>query len=127
MDLQTLQDAICRTKALDGDENRTRSLNELVLATGEIDEASFHDAVSRNLKRGRFLILIVDDGIREGVEGMTEFLQQYAGFHLPSPLSKSLCSRHLGVYCPTARPRQDNQHRSRYRNTRKRAHYHPTF
>jgi hypothetical protein len=79
---ETLQEAIRHTKPLDGsDENTTRSLYELVSAKGEIDEASFHDAVSRNLKRGRFLLLIVGDGIREGVEGMAEFLQQHAGFH----------------------------------------------
>ena len=59
----------------------TQSLYELVSAHGEIDEVSFHDAVSRNLKRGRFLLLIVGDGIHEGVESMTEFLQQHAGFH----------------------------------------------
>jgi hypothetical protein len=80
---ETLQGAIRRTKALDGcsDEKPTRSLYELVSASGEIDEVSFHDAVSRNLKRGRFLLLIVGDGIREDVESMTEFLQQHAGFH----------------------------------------------
>ena len=79
---ETLQDAIRRTNPLDeSDEKSTRSLYELVSAHGEIDEASFHDAVSRNLKRGRFLLLIVGDGIREGVESMTEFLQQHASFH----------------------------------------------
>ena len=45
------------------------------------DEASFIDSVSRNLKRGRFLLLIVGDGIREGVEQITEFLQGHAGMH----------------------------------------------
>ena len=79
---ETLQEAISRTKPLDSsDEKGTRRLYELVSAGGSIDEASFHDAVSRNLRRGRFLLLIVGDGIREGVESMTEFLQQYAGFH----------------------------------------------
>jgi hypothetical protein len=79
---KTLQDAIRRTRPLDGsDENTTRSLYGLVSANGEIEEASFHDAISRNLKRGRFLLLIVGDGIREGVERMAEYLQQHAGFH----------------------------------------------
>ena len=45
----------------------------------DLDEVTFIDAVSRNLKRGRFLILIVGDGIREGVEDITKFLQQHAG------------------------------------------------
>ena len=46
-----------------------------------LGESSFIDAVSRNLRRGRFLLLIVGDGIREGVETIAEFLQQHAGMH----------------------------------------------
>jgi hypothetical protein len=48
---------------------------------GDVDEASFVNAVSRNLRRGRFLLLIVGDGIQEGVESIAEFLQQHAGMH----------------------------------------------
>jgi hypothetical protein len=33
-----------------------------------VDEKDFHDALTANLRRGRFLLLIVGDGIREGVE-----------------------------------------------------------
>ena len=47
----------------------------------EREEHVFIDAVSRNLRRGRFLLLLVGDGIHEGVETMTEFLQQHAGLH----------------------------------------------
>jgi len=53
-------------------------------ASGEqpkCEEPIFVDAVSRNLRRGRFLLLLVGDGIHEGVETMTEFLQQHAGLH----------------------------------------------
>lgn len=46
-----------------------------------LDEAQFVDTVSRNLKRGRCLLAVVGDGITEGVEGLTEFLQQHAGLH----------------------------------------------
>ena len=46
-----------------------------------VDEKCFIDAVARNLRRGRFLLLVVGDGIREGVESITEFLQQHAGMH----------------------------------------------
>jgi hypothetical protein len=65
----------------------------------ELDEQQFIDDVSRNLRRGRFLLLIVGDGIREGVERMAEFLQQHghlsfalalvelAIFSLPAELS----------------------------------------
>lgn len=46
-----------------------------------MDEARFVDAVSRNLRRGRCLLVILGDGITENVEGLTEFLQQHAGLH----------------------------------------------
>jgi len=39
-----------------------------------LEESDFVDAVSRNLKRGKFLLLIVGDGIREGAAGIAEFL-----------------------------------------------------
>jgi hypothetical protein len=45
------------------------------------DEATFIDAVSRNLRRGRFLLIIVGDGITENLENITAFLQQHAGLH----------------------------------------------
>jgi len=39
-----------------------------------IGEAKLVDTISRNLERGRLLLLIVGDGIRESVEAMVEFL-----------------------------------------------------
>lgn len=57
-------------------------LLELVRETGHnADEADFNDALTSNLQRGRFLLLIVGDGIREGVEAITEYLQVHAGLH----------------------------------------------
>lgn len=44
----------------------------------EIDEAGFVDDVNRNLRLGRFLLLIVGDGIRERVEGVASYLQTNA-------------------------------------------------
>lgn len=41
-----------------------------------LDEAAFIDNVTRNLRRARFLLLIVGDGIHEGVQQMADFLQQ---------------------------------------------------
>jgi hypothetical protein len=46
-----------------------------------VDEITFNDALSLNLRRGRFLLLIVGDGIREGVEAIAEYLQRHAGLH----------------------------------------------
>jgi hypothetical protein len=57
-------------------------LLELVREAGhEVDETDFNDALTANLRRGRFLLLIVGDGIREGVEAITEYLQVHAGLH----------------------------------------------
>jgi hypothetical protein len=46
-----------------------------------VDEQQFNDALTANLRRGRFLLLIVGDGIREGVEAITEYLRAHAGLH----------------------------------------------
>lgn len=39
------------------------------------EESDFVDHVSRNLQQGRFLLLVVGDGIRESVQAMVEYLQ----------------------------------------------------
>jgi hypothetical protein len=48
----------------------------VAVACDEGEEAQFMDRVGRNLRLGRFLLLIVGDGIHEGVEEISEFLQQ---------------------------------------------------
>jgi len=78
---EKLQEAISRTRPIDSSNGKSASLYAAAASRGEVDETTFHDAIARNLRRGRFLLLIVGDGIREGVESMTEFLQQYAGLH----------------------------------------------
>lgn len=58
------------------------ALLELVREAGHhVDEVEFNDALTANLRRGRFLLLIVGDGIREGVEAIAEYLQVHAGLH----------------------------------------------
>ena len=47
----------------------------------EVDESSFVDAVQKNLRLGRMLLLVVGDGIREDAESLANYLQQHAGFH----------------------------------------------
>ena len=44
-------------------------------------EERFVDNVTRNLARGRFLLLVIGDGIQLGTENITAFLQQHAGMH----------------------------------------------
>jgi hypothetical protein len=47
----------------------------------EPDENIFIDNISKNLKRGRFLLLVVGDGIRESVEDMVDYLSQSPQLH----------------------------------------------
>jgi len=51
---------------------------------GDLDQRRFVDTVTLNLARARFLLLVVGDGIREGVERMAETLARSAhlGFTL---------------------------------------------
>lgn len=56
-------------------------LKLLAAAGHDVDEIAFNDALTHNLRRGRFLLLIVGDGIREGVEAIAEYLQVHAGLH----------------------------------------------
>lgn len=65
-------DQVCR-------QATSRSLWQTVASahdepTGQ-DEARFVDAVARNLRYGRFLLLVVGDGIREEVERMASYVQ----------------------------------------------------
>jgi hypothetical protein len=63
------------------DEKISEGFFSLVSENSELDEQGFVDAVARNLRLGRMLLLLVGDGIREGVETLTEYLQMHAGFH----------------------------------------------
>ena len=47
----------------------------------KVDEVAFFDNVTRHLKRGEFLMLIVGDGIREDVEKIVDFVQGHSGLH----------------------------------------------
>lgn len=55
------------------------SLYEIVAdKTEDLVEKDFVDSVIMNLQRGRFLLLIVGDGIREDVENISGYLQNHA-------------------------------------------------
>lgn len=55
------------------------SLYEIAQST--LEESEFVDALSRNLRTGRLLLVVAGDGITESVESITEYLQQHAGIH----------------------------------------------
>ena len=42
-------------------------------------ESEFIDNVQNNLSRGRFLLLIIGDGIRENMEGLVDYIQCNCG------------------------------------------------
>jgi len=73
-----LQNAVLRARAADAE--RSASIYEIVTqqAAGT-DEVEFVDAVSRNLKRGRAIVAVVGDGIREDLVPLAELLQSHAG------------------------------------------------
>lgn len=67
-------------KSRGADEKPATSLVEIVANHAkDVDEAEFIDAVSRNLRRGRAVIAVVGDGIREDILPLTELLQTHAG------------------------------------------------
>jgi hypothetical protein len=74
LDYEALEERIKQSQTVTG-----RSLYQI--ARAELAEAEFIDAVSRNLRLGRFLLLIAGDGIQESAESLTEYLQQHAGIH----------------------------------------------
>ena len=47
----------------------------------DLDEAEFVDSVTRHLRRGEFLLLIVGDGIQEGAANIVDFVQRHSGLH----------------------------------------------
>lgn len=57
-----------------------------------LPESRFIDAVNKTLRTGRFLMLIVGDGIREGVERMLEHLHEHPQRHFTLGLVE------LGIY-----------------------------
>lgn len=59
-----------------------RTLWELVKDETDLDEVQFVDAIERRLKSSRFMVLIIGDGIQEGVESLTNYLQLHAGLHV---------------------------------------------
>lgn len=71
-----------RQVALAPGAKKGNSLYKLVRARHpDLAEAEFVDNVTRHLRRGEFLLLIVGDGIRERVERIVDFVQRHSGLH----------------------------------------------
>jgi hypothetical protein len=78
-DLMALDYTGLEQKIVQGQEVTGKSLYQIAGST--IDEVEFVDAVSRNLRRGRILLVIAGDGITESAESIADYLQQHAGMH----------------------------------------------
>jgi hypothetical protein len=64
-------------------ETATNALFGIVAARyPNVSESEFVDSVSRNLSRGRLMLLLAGDGIREGTESIVQYVSRYAGLHL---------------------------------------------
>jgi hypothetical protein len=75
-DFSRLNDAFVQYVRQYGREQRELVSHVADHSDEDLDEMAFTDAVNRNLRLGRLLLLIVGDGIREGVEEMTAYLQE---------------------------------------------------
>jgi hypothetical protein len=57
------------------------TLWQMVERFTDLEQEQFVDAVERRLRAGRLMVLVIGDGIQEGVEALTDFLQMHAGIH----------------------------------------------
>ena len=77
LDYQDLQQRISHETGTDGN-----ALYDLVRKQSpDLHEAEFVDNVTRTLRRGEFLMLIIGDGIQENAAGLIDFVQAYSGLH----------------------------------------------
>lgn len=74
-----LDDAVRRAGLPDG--GKPEGLVEAFKHHEDFDPIVFMDAITRNLRRGRMLLLVVGDGIREGLESLVGIVQRHPGFH----------------------------------------------
>jgi hypothetical protein len=86
-DYEQLDAAVRRAKPPEGVSKESNLYSRLKSHDG-LDERDFVDEVSRNLRRGQFLLLVIGDGIREGIEAMAEFLQSHAGLRFTLGLAE---------------------------------------
>ncbi len=71
---------------------KTPSLHALVAHHPDAyDEPEFVDAVARNLKRGRMLVMAVAEGVREETESLVGLFQSHAGAHFTFALVELGC------------------------------------
>lgn len=85
--------------------SKPASLYDALPEADKLDETTFVDAVSRNLRRGRALILVVGDGIRSEVEALLDGLHAHARFGFTLALVELGVFRMPEADCYLVRPR----------------------
>jgi hypothetical protein len=78
---ETLDAAVRRARRAEDAEGAKGLAEVMGYAPDSTDAAQFFDSVTQCLRRGEFLLLIVGDGIREGVGAITDFLDGHASLH----------------------------------------------
>ncbi|MCL4819625.1 MAG: hypothetical protein KJ067_10805 [Vicinamibacteria bacterium] len=79
---EQLDAAVRRARRASADAGEALGLADVIRAhAADFDEARFVDAVAQSLRRGDLLLLIIGDGIREGVGAITEFLEGHGTLH----------------------------------------------
>jgi len=73
--------AVRRARRVEDGAQPKGLLEVLGIAPESPEAAGFFDAVTQNLKRGDLMLLIVGDGIREGVGAIAEFLEGHGSLH----------------------------------------------
>jgi hypothetical protein len=78
---EELRSAINNSLNTDRTTRTSDILENLLDLEGDVEQSSYIDVVVRNLARGNFLLLIIGNGIREGVEGISGYIQKTPGLH----------------------------------------------
>ena len=78
---ETFDAAVRRARRAEDGESPKGLVELMGLAKDSPEAARFFDALSQSLKRGDLLLLIVGDGIREGVGAIADFLEGHASLH----------------------------------------------
>lgn len=73
--------AIGKSLNEDGDKQMTDILDNIKTKIDDFDQTNYIDSISRNLRKGNFLLVIVGNGIHEGVENISEYLQKNPSLH----------------------------------------------
>lgn len=81
LDYETLESRCRNSGRSPVGEHGLYGLARAAFPEGTPDESQFIDQVTRDLRNGRFLLLVVGDGIREGLEGMLDALHHQSRLH----------------------------------------------